>query len=887
MISHYTHGGDLIRLARESGRNPEGILDFSVNVRPEGLPGFLKEAFITSLNILSPYPSPDAEDARAALAKACGVPEECLILGNGSNELIHALPRSLRLSSALIAEPAFTEYRLACERAGTFVTSLTGNKENGFLPDQMELRQQAAQGEAVFLANPTNPAGTLWEKDNLLTLVRDMPDVLWIVDEAFIDYVGEEFSLLKEASERPNLIVLRSLTKFYGMAGVRAGYASGCPALINRLKEALPPWNLNTFAIEAIKSIAKNRVNFPPASEEKSFIAQNRTTNGRNRDDLWNKLCRIKGITPRPSAANYILFQWPHAPRDLARRLVREHGIALRDCSNYTGLEEGGWYRAAVRTPEDHQRLATALETYAQTDHSPENRTDLPASEAKASPSAEFPALIARKHKPALMLQGTCSDAGKSVLTAAFCRILLQDGYDVAPFKAQNMALNSGVTAPGGEMGRAQMVQAEACRLDPDARMNPVLLKPHSEKGAQVIVLGHATGNQEAREYFTSKRKLWPIVQNAYDSLAAEHEVMVLEGAGSPGEINLKSADIVNMNMARHARASVLLTGDIDRGGVYASFLGTWMTFTREEKSLLSGFLVNKFRGDASLLGPAHDYMLQRTGIPVVGTIPMIRALNIPEEDRVTFSFDTGTTVPPDNVLNIAVIIPGHVSNYTDFAPLAAEPDISVRAIRTPEEFGTPDLVILPGSKSVIRDLEVIKASGLAELVKQHAMSGKWTLGICGGLQMLGKKIEDPDQVESAQQDYPALGILDLVTSFAKDKVLVHIDKAQTPLNFTTSGYEIHHGRTRAGDSCQSLFYRPDGSVCGYGTGKVWATYLHGLFDKDEFRRSFIDMVRKDAGLEPAGKILARYDLDGALNRLADIVRENVDLKRIYRSMGL
>lgn len=873
MISKYSHGGDLKRMASESGRNPEDILDFSVNVRPEGLPDFLKEAFRASLERLAPYPSPHAEEARSTLAKACGLPEECLILGNGSNELIHALPRSLHLQHALIAEPAFTEYRLACERAGTFISSLQGDEQHGFLPEETELRTQAAFGDSVFLANPTNPAGTLWKKETLLSLVREMPGVLWIIDEAFIDYVGEDHSLLNEVPRHSNLIVLRSLTKFYGMAGVRAGYAAACPDLIQKWENQLPSWNLNTFAIEAIKAIAH------PSNQ--AFIPKNRESNDANRQDLLARLTGIQGIVPIPSTANYILFHWNNAPQNLAQRLIREHGIALRDCSNYAGLEQGGWFRAAVRTPEDHHRLEMALKSCV------EPTTTPPFSQTEESKTSGFPSLATRHHKPALMLQGTCSDAGKSVLTAAFCRILLQDGYDVAPFKAQNMALNSGVTAIGCEMGRAQMVQAEACRLDPDARMNPVLLKPHSEKGAQVIVLGHSTGNQEAKEYFTSKRKLWPTVQQAYDSLASEHEVMVLEGAGSPGEINLKSADIVNMNMARHAQASVLLTGDIDRGGVYASFLGTWMTFTQSERALLSGFLINKFRGDASLLAPANEYILRHTGIPIVGTIPMIRSLNIPEEDRVTFSFDTGTTVPPENVLNVAVIIPGHVSNYTDFAPLAAEPDVCVRAVRTPEEFGTPDIVILPGSKSVIRDLDVLKESGLAELVRQHALSGKWTLGVCGGLQMLGKKIEDPEQVESSQKDYQALGILDLVTSFAKDKVLVHIDRAQTPFECTTSGYEIHHGRTLAGDSCQPLFHRPDGSACGYGTGKIWATYLHGLFDKDEFRRQFIDMVRIDSKLPPAGKILTQYDLDGALNRLAGIVRENVDLKRIYRSMGL
>lgn len=883
MNAKYTHGGNLVQLAKESGRAAADILDFSVNVRPEGVPDFIADAFRQTLDQLSPYPAPHAEDAREVMSRALNIPVDCLILGNGSNELIHALPRAFSLKKILIVESAFSEYRLACERFGSVISSLTGTKERGFLPELAELEQNAPAQGAVFLANPGNPSGSLWDTDGLLGVINRRTDVLWIVDEAFIDYAGEEHSLLQNSCTLPHVIVLRSLTKFYGMAGVRAGYAVGHASLIEKLQAELPSWNLNTFAIAAIKAIFENRRAFLPGEEDGlDFHSENRKTNGLRRVDLEKRLQGIKGLVPLPSAANYILFQWLSAPKNLATRCAKEQGIALRDCSNYQGLEEGGWYRVAVRTPDDHQRLEAALKSYSDE----QGESDCPSVKESSAPEG-CPAIVPPARKPALMLQGTCSDAGKSVLTAAFCRILLQDGYDVAPFKAQNMALNSGVTAPGCEMGRAQMVQAEACRLDPDARMNPVLLKPHSEKGSQVIVLGHSTGNQEAREYFTSKRKLWPIVQEAYDSLSAEHEVMVLEGAGSPGEINLKAADIVNMNMARYARASVLLAGDIDRGGVYASFLGTWMTFSAEEQALTAGFLVNKFRGDATLLQPAHDYMLRRTGIPVIGTIPMIRSLNIPEEDRVTFSFETGTTLPPENVLNVAVILPGHVSNYTDFAPLAAEPDVCVRAVRTVEEFGSPDLVILPGSKNVIRDYEVLRDAGLMEKVKQHALAGKWTLGVCGGLQMLGRLIEDPDHVESAVTEYPVLGLLDLVTTFAREKVLVNVNSASTPFGIATSGYEIHHGRTQAGEDCQPIFHREDGSVCGYGKDKIWATYLHGLFDKDEFRRCFIDRVREDSGLTPAGKILTHYDLDGALNRLADIVRENVDLKRIYRSMGL
>jgi adenosylcobyric acid synthase len=862
----FSHGGDLLKMAEVSGHAPEDLVDFSVNVNPSGLPDFIRAALWGSLEKLAPYPPPHAEDAAACAAERHGLDAACFVPGNGSNELIHALPGAFTPAEGLIAEPAFSEYRLACLKAGIPVRSLVFGEKSGFRADPKELASSARTGGMVFLANPGNPSGVLLDRDELLEAVTRRQDVLWILDEAFIDYVGEEASLVNMAAALPNLMVLRSLTKFYGMAGLRTGYAVACPAVAERLRAALPAWNVSTCAAEAMKAVFR---------EGGTFADKERCMNAERRDDLERRLDALPGVVRIPSSANYVLFRWPYGG-DLARKCLVEHGIALRDCSNYEGLSGGVWFRAAVRFPEDHKHLVRALSGYV-------------CGNDPGEPSrVEFPVPVIKKRVPALMLQGTCSDAGKSVLTSAFGRILVQDGYAVAPFKAQNMALNSGVTALGEEMGRAQMVQARACRKDPDARMNPVLLKPHSDMGSQIVLMGHPVGNMDAREYYRHKSSLWPTVCEAYDSLSRECDVMVLEGAGSPGEVNLKSVDIVNMSMARYAGASVLLTGDIDRGGVYASFLGTWMTFDREERELLGGFLVNKFRGDASLLGPAHDYIQARTGVPVVGIVPMIRSLNIPEEDRATFSFQSvGGDVPVGGVLDVAVVMLRHVSNYTDFAPLAEEPDIRLRQVRTADEFGSPDWVILPGSKNVAHDFETLEAAGLAELIRRHAASGKWVLGICGGLQMLGRTIEDPSGIESSRRSFSGLGLLDLETTFERDKILTALHGVTTPLGRTTSGYEIHHGRSRAGSGCEPLFFRPDGSACGYGTGRVWATYLHGVFEDDEFRRAMIDRVRTDAGLKPAGRILVRCDLDGALDRLADIVRESVDLKAIYRSMGL
>lgn len=986
-MKNEAHGGDLLAMATLAGRDPASLLDFSVNIRPEGTPDFLRGALLRADSALSAYPSPHAEEAQAAAERHHGLPASRFVFGNGSNELIHALARVLRKQGtprAFIVEPAFSEYALACRLAGLETCSLWGGLS---IPDQTEgnalLLELAAapSGSAVFLANPGNPSGIFRSRTACLHLLTARPDLLWILDEAFIDYAGpeKEVSLLQVLPE--NGVILRSLTKFHALPGVRVGYMAASETLAAAVRAELPVWNVNCFAIAAAVAAL---------DDSSDFGEQTRTTNAERRDHLATVLAGLPGLEIFPSAANYILFRWPEAPRDLHALLLRRFGIAIRDCANYHGLEDGTWFRVAVRFPADHERLADALrtiicerragslspeigtcqspvsevslnETCQETETPQQAREimkfslpdslnlssvastqatpgeDTPTRSAVSSaPSfpknsantiAESPAISVTRDvspsditdaaqntfssiqgflptgsssvkkgrsTPALMLQGTSSNAGKSILAAAFCRIFAQDGYSVAPFKAQNMSLNSGVTPTGEEMSRAQLVQAQAARVDPDVRMNPILLKPHSDTGSQVILLGQAHGHMGALDYFNRKQTFWSTVTRAYDSLAAEHDLMILEGAGSPAEINLKSHDLVNMRMAAHAGASVLLVGDIDRGGVYASFLGTWLTFTPAERHLLAGYLVNRFRGDASLLASAHRTMHTFTGIPVLGTIPFIPHIGIPEEDMAGFFWthrDESGPAAPDT-LDIAVVVPQHVSNYTDFAPLAAEPDVRLRSVRQAEDWGTPQVVILPGSKSVVDDLAALQRCGLAELIVQHARKGGWIFGICGGLQMLGQAILDPDGVESRSSETPGLGLMELRSTFMPGKTLVQVPEAQTPLGVPSSGYEIHHARTEHGPSARPLFMRParsagDTGVCGYVTGRCWATYLHGIFDNDTFRRTWIDHVRADLGMQVQGRILVRYDLERALDRLAAVVREHVDMETIYQRLGL
>ena len=494
------------------------------------------------------------------------------------------------------------------------------------------------------------------------------------------------------------------------------------------------------------------------------------------------------------------------------------------------------------------------------------------------------------KKPPALMIQGCSSGAGKSLITAAFCRIFRDEGYDVAPYKAQNMSLNSAVTPEGLEIGRAQAVQATACGLEPDVRMNPVLLKPESDQGSQIILLGKPYARSSAREYYELNTHMKRTAQDAYDSLAAEHRLMLIEGAGSPGEINLKHLDFVNMEAARHAKARVILVGDIDRGGVFASFIGHVATFAPDELKLLSGFLVNKFRGDPALLGDAFRMTEDRTGYPVLGCVPMIRDLLIPDEDETVVK----THNHPDAALRIAVPRLKRVSNFTDFDAFAVEPDVTILPVSHGDQLaeGNWDAIIIPGTKSTAADLSWLQESGLAAAIRSFALQGGTVVGICGGFQMLGAWLLDPDSVESSTTRLPGLGLLPLSSTFGRDKRLSKVRATWLANGTTLKGYEIHHGLTGPTAQNSSLTdmkivaQSESGEPLGYGAGRVWGTYIHGIFDTDSFRRGFLNELRARKGLS-ALPVHPLPRLDDELDRLAQAVRANVNINRIKLELGL
>ncbi len=490
------------------------------------------------------------------------------------------------------------------------------------------------------------------------------------------------------------------------------------------------------------------------------------------------------------------------------------------------------------------------------------------------------------------MMQGTTSNAGKSILTTAFCRIFLRDGYSVAPFKAQNMSLNSFVTHNGKEMGRAQVVQAQACLRDPDVKMNPVLLKPNSNTGSQIIVMGKPVGSMNIHEYNKYKKELVPIVKNAYDELCKECDIVVLEGAGSPAEINLKADDIVNMAMAKYADAKVILCGDIDRGGVYAHFIGTMMCLDASEQDYIKGFLVNKFRGDASLLSSAHDYVLQKTGKPVFGVIPYLTGISLPDEDSVSFKNTIiKNSSNSHSQITIAFIDLPHLSNATDIDPFYLEPDVTVKIVRKPEDCDFTDIIILPGSKNVIDDFHSLQLNGITNKIFEAAQSRTTAIiGICGGFQMLGKKIIDAYGIENQKSaEINGLGLLDISTILENDKVLTLSQAYHEESQSYIKGYEIHHGRTVIGPNSIPILINESKIHTGARSHdySIWGTYLHGVFDNDKFRRYFIDSIRIKKGLPPLKFVQAAYDIESAIDRLADCVESCIDMSTIYSLLGV
>jgi adenosylcobyric acid synthase len=513
----------------------------------------------------------------------------------------------------------------------------------------------------------------------------------------------------------------------------------------------------------------------------------------------------------------------------------------------------------------------------------------------------------------AIAILGTGSDVGKSLVTAGICRILYRAGVSVAPFKAQNMSLNSFVTPAGGEMGRAQVLQAQACGLPPHVDMNPVLLKPEADSQSQVIVHGAVWSSQKARDYFERKSQLFAFVKESYARLAGQYEAIVIEGAGSAAEMNLRDRDIVNWPVVEMADSAVVLVADIDRGGVFAQVIGTMDLLSPAERQRVIGVVINKFRGDLTLFEDGVKILEQRTGVPVLGVVPYLRNLELDQEDSVDIEQGQMSPFTPDTV-NVAVVLLPHMSNFTDFNQLGAEPDVALRYAASPQALQGADVVILPGSKTTISDLTYLRKAGLEEALLAHVQGGGETVGVCGGFQMLGQTITDPQHVETGGSA-TGLRFLEMFTELVPQKktgqVRAHALHFGQDVSHVVEGYEIHMGITTSAPGlapCFEIVSRGDTSfpvqrsspthATRNGTtdgaissdGSVWGTYIHGVFDQPEFRRAWLNRVRIRKGLSPLPYAISEAvsrRLSGALDRWADHLRAHLDVHPILCALGL
>ena len=493
-----------------------------------------------------------------------------------------------------------------------------------------------------------------------------------------------------------------------------------------------------------------------------------------------------------------------------------------------------------------------------------------------------------------IMIQGTMSNAGKSLVTAGLCRVFKQDGYKVAPFKSQNMALNSFITKEGLEMGRAQVMQAEACGIEPSVNMNPILLKPTNDVGSQVIVNGEVLGNMSARDYYKKKTELIPHIMEAYNNLAKEYDIIVMEGAGSPAEINLKENDIVNMGMAKLVNSPVLLVGDIDRGGVFASIAGTLMLLDEDERKMIKGTIINKFRGDVNILKPGLDMIEEITKTPVVGVVPYME-LDIDDEDSLSERFNNKGTV---DLIDIAVIRLPRISNFTDFNTFEYIPGVSLRYVKSVRELKDPDMIILPGTKNTMEDLKWLRESGLEAQILKQAAKGKVIFGICGGYQMLGMELSDPFNVESGGT-MAGMGLLPTKTVFEKEKVRTRVSGNFNEVSGILAelsyvefeGYEIHMGQTTYDFNEEELTtidnVNGEDIIKNDGLYKenIYGSYIHGIFDKEEVSKAIVESLCIHKGIDYSS--ISTVDIEKykeeQYDKLAEGIRNSLDMKAIYK----
>ncbi len=913
-MKRYHHGGETAGKIK---------YDFSVNLNPLGMPAEAIDALAGSRDCFERYPDTDSRKLKCAVADFLGMAAEetdKIVCGAGAADIIYRLPRALGIRKALLAVPSFTEYERALLQADVKIEYFETRPENSFsISGGLEKLPKGC--DAFFISNPVNPSGKLIEPEDYAELLRwcSETDTMLVTDECFIDFADrKKRAALEEARFSvggADVAAVRSFTKIFSMAGLRCGYAVFSDKnKAEAVEQAGPPWNVSGPAAEAASAALGNR----------AFVRKTAEIMSAERRRVISGLYKL-GIETFESDVNFVLFR---APDDFGENM-KKLGAAVRDCSDYRGLEPCRgmkYYRTALLGERADEFLLEAAAEVLGSYKSESERVNHPEK---------------RERTPSIMIQGTMSNAGKSIIAAGLCRILKQDGFSPAPFKSQNMALNSFVTADGCEIGRAQAVQAEACGIPPESDMNPVLLKPSSDTGSQVIVNGKPRFNMNASDYFEYKKQLRDDVSSAYSRLAAAHDVIVIEGAGSPAEINLTrdGNDFVNMGLAEMTDSPVILVGDIDRGGIFAQLAGTMSLLSSPERRRIKGVIANKFRGDVSLFSEGRSMLAGVCGVPVLGVVPY-GDFDIDDEDSLSDRLKTRENDQSRSILTekqteyeqetlrgqrdadkndnlrsrgdcgplICVIRLPKISNFSDFTALEAD-GARVVYIDEPDGLCGADAVIIPGTKSTISDMKWMNETGLADAVRRAADRGAVVAGICGGFQMLGVRITDPDAVESAVTETAGIGLLPVETEF-KDEKVTRQTKAVTGrfsgrlagLGGThIEGYEIHMGRTRftargvsdnsavngSGDADYAVHFSKleDGSADGCVSGNVFGTYIHGLFDSTDFRRALLSVLT-DSNVTAEMRDYRAYR-EEQYDRLADLLRKNLDIDKIYDIVGL
>ena len=905
------HGDDAYRY--------EGIRhNFSSNIFSHADLGGLKTFLATRLDAIDHYPEPEPRALERLIAERSGVGEDCVLVTNGATEAIYLIANSRPTASkpsrptasgsieptasgssrpitsepiepitseptpqplpvregsncqsrSVIFSPTFSEYADACRMAGLEV-AMESVGCSAAVPQSVPL---------VWLCNPNNPTGSVLPREEVLRLAAQSE--LLVLDQSYEDYTLETLLTPAEAVAVGNILQLHSLTKKYAVPGLRIGYVVGAPALIGQLRRRLHPWSVNALAIEAAIWLMRHDVKVIP--DLPAYLAEAQRLRG--------ALAALPGITVEPTQTNFMLCRLDEhigfTAAELKDYLAKHHGILIRDASNFEGLTPFH-FRVAAQTREEDDLLIDSIKVSPLP--SPPRGGDHVLRDAKGSASP--PSEGGRGVRP-LMLCGTGSDVGKSVLATALCRIFLQDGYHPAPFKAQNMALNSYATPEGLEIGRAQAVQAEAAGIPCHTDMNPLLLKPQSDHTSQVVLHGKPIGNRDAYHFWKERRRmkneesklptspesksyysfftlhssLKTEVCAAFDRLAVRYNPIVMEGAGSISELNLRQTDLVNLPMACHADAAVILVADIDRGGIFASVYGSIALQTPEDRARIRGIIINKFRGDLRLFDDGRRMIEELTGVPVLGVIPYYKDIYIEEEDSV--SLEQKRRQPDEGKVNIAVVLLRHISNFTDFDTLERDARVNLFYTNNVDDISRADIIILPGTKATLDDLLELRRNGCAQAIQHVHRDGKTVVGICGGYQMLGQTVNDPDGIEGTIASLPGLGLLPITTTMTPGKTT-----QQVTFLFDGQechGYEIHQGIS---DTDQAILQ----------TDHCIGTYIHGFLDN----APVIDYLLRGKATTPTPIQSHAAFKEEQYNRLADHVRRHLDMDKLYEILKI